>query len=276
MTAYRHKPMSEILAPAAEPEAQVLTPEQVRAEAAVAEQALPDKYKDKTVAQVAEMHLNAEAELGRVRNENSTYRGLVQDLSSLQRTPTEPQPEVQEQIDVSGDDLIENPVDSVRKIVKQDLDAYQRKADNAVLEQQVKTEGLALLKDFGNIDAIVATEDFQKFAIRTPSRQADFNVAASGAGLDQVRAARRLLEDFQDFNAVTNPTDADKPALTPVEVAKQVQTEGTGPAGSISTRPQIFEADVIKMINDNPAKYRSPSFQAELTSAIKENRFVKL
>ena len=277
MTAYRHKPMSEILAPAAEPVAQALTPAQLQAEAAVAEQALPEKYQGKTVTQVAEMHLNAEAELGRVRNENNTYRGLVQDLSTLQRTTADSQPEVQEQIVVSGDDLIQNPVETVRRIVKQDLDANQRKTDEAALTQQVKTEGLALINDFGNIDAVVATEDFRRFAIRTPGRQADFNVAASGSGLEQVRAARRLLEDFQDFQEITKPVEGTKTVpLTPVEIAKQVQTEGTGPAGSVSTRPQIFEADVIKMVTEDPVRYRSPTFQTELTAAIKEGRFVTL
>lgn len=267
--------MSEIVAPAAEPIVETKSaPAPVVAEE-LAEKTLPDKYDGKTVAEVADMHMNAEQELGRVRNENHTYRGLVSDLTALSRPQPELETKVQEPIDVSGDDLIQDPVGTIRKVVAQDLAEVRAEGSAQVLAQQVQTEELALARDYGDIDNIVKTSEFQSFALRTPSRQADFNTAAIGEGLDQVRAARRLLEDFADFQEVTKAPE-EKIELTPVEQAKLAATEGAGPAGSITTKTQIFESDVIKMVTADPLKYRSPSFQAELSSAIKEGRFVKI
>ncbi len=267
--------MSEIVAPAAEPIVKTPSVEPPVAAQEPVKDALPDKYDGKTVAEVADMHMNAEQELGRVRNENHTYRGLVSDLTALRRPQEELQPKVQEPIDVSGDDLIQDPVGTIRKVVAQDLAEVRAEADAVTVAQQVTTEGKALVQDYGNIDDIVKTTEFQSFATRTPSRKADFNTAAVGEGLEQVRAARRLLEDFADFQEVTKPAEPIT-ELTPVELARAAATSGAGPAGAITTQSQIFESDVIKMVTADPLKYRSPSFQAELSSAIKEGRFVKI
>jgi hypothetical protein len=224
------------------------------------------------------MHQNAESRLGEIQNELGTLRGVVTDLTQLQRTPVAPQPVEQETIDVSGDDLIQRPVETVRKIVAQDNAAQKEVDDAELLKQTVIQEEHALTTDFGDIPAIVGTEEFQSFATRTPARHRDFVTAAKGEGLEQVRAARRLLEDFNDFQDALKPVKPvvpETPVLTPVEEAKAVSTEGAGPAGSITTKDAIYEADVLDMIRDEPIKYRSPSFQAELTAAIKEGRFVK-
>jgi len=275
--------MSVILAPApdvpaktpspAEPAAPV-APEPVKVEPAPA----PSKYDGKTTEQVIEMHQNAESRLGEIQNELGTLRGVVTDLTQLQRTPVAPQPVEQETIDVSGDDLIQRPVETIRKVVAQD-NAAQKVLDDVEAEKRdLLIANNALLTDFGDINAIVGTEEFRAFASRTPSRQDDFVEAAKGEGLSQVRAARRLLEDFNDFQDAlkpVRPAEPVAPVQTPVELAKTVSTEGAGPAGSISTKENIYEADVLKMIQDEPTKYRSPTFQAELTSAIKEGRYVK-
>jgi len=279
--------MSQILAPApdvpvqtpspAEPAAPVAAPEPV---AVVQPPATPTKYDGKTVEQVIEMHQNAESRLGEIQNELGTLRGVVTDLTQLQRTPVAPQPVEQETIDVSGDDLIQRPVETIRKVVAQDNAAQKVLDDAEAGKRELLVANTALVTDFGDINAIVGTEEFRVFASRTPSRQADFVEAAKGEGLSQVRAARRLLEDFNDFQDALKPvtpteTPPVTPALTPVEQAKIVSTEGAGPAGSITTKEMIYEADVLKMIQDEPTKYRSPTFQAELTAAIKEGRYVK-
>jgi hypothetical protein len=37
----------------------------------------------------------------------------------------------------------------------------------------------------------------------------------------------------------------------------------------------VYESDVLKLIQSDPEKYRSPTFQRELAKAIRENRYVK-
>ena len=271
-TAIQHRPMSKILAQPAEP-----TPAEGKTDApapapAATEQAVPDKYKGKSTEQVIEMHQNAEQRLGQIQNEVGQLRGLVTDLSAVQRPAVDSKPVVQEPVDVSGEDLIADPVGSVEKILQPKLDEAEavRTADAA--DQIFQLEGAALSRDY-NIDAIIATDEFQKFAVRTPGRQADFHTAATGKGLEQVRAARRLLEDFTDFEQQTAPTE--KTELTPTEKVRAIATESGGVAAPISSKPEIFESDVIALINSDVLKYRSPSYQKELMAAIKEGRFVK-
>ena len=81
---YKHKPMSQILAPASataedKGEAKLAPKEEPKGTE------LPEKYRGKTAAEIADMHMNAEQELGRVRNEVGSMRGLISDLSAIQR-----------------------------------------------------------------------------------------------------------------------------------------------------------------------------------------------
>jgi hypothetical protein len=277
--------MSSILAPATDPkpegqkdelpprdaEGKFTSPEQK------APEGLPEKYQGKTPEEIAEMHRNAEKELGRLRNEIGNYRGLVNDLTTLQRKAPEPQSVEPEKIDVSGDELLTDPGSAIDKVVSQRLAEREAKEAELAAQERVELEGRALLQSFPDLDTIVTSTEFQEFASRTPSRQQDFLTAAQGEGIEQVRAARRLMEDFDDFqNASAAPSGPAKQDPQPgVAAAKAVSNEGGGPAGAVSTKPLIHETDVLKLIASDPAKYRSPSFQKELMDAMREGRYVK-
>jgi hypothetical protein len=167
-------------------------------------------------------------------------------------------------------------VETIRKVVQQDFDALRAENEEATADANYQIEGRALVASYPEMDATVATPEFQSFISRTQSRQADFVAASTpNTGVTQVRAARRLMEDFNDFQAQA-PAAPTEQALTPVEQARAAATEGTAPAGAISTKPTIHEADVIALINSDPLKYRSPSYQSELMAAIKEGRFQRL
>jgi hypothetical protein len=84
-----------------------------------------------------------------------------------------------------------------------------------------------------------------------------------------------LLEDYQDFTA-NIPSAPEETSPTPIEEAKAAATESGGGSAPVVTEEKIYEADVIELINSNPAKYRSPSFQKQLVTAIQEGRYVKL
>jgi len=269
-TAFQHRPMSQILAQAPEVASES---GQAPAPAAPEAPAVPDKYKDKTIDQVIEMHQNAESAYGRSQNELTQARGLITDLSAISRTPAPPEVPELEEVNVSGDDLLANPGEAIRSVLQPELDRLEAESFRDKADTQIVTESNALMRDYPNMNQIVASEEFQLFSARTAGRQADFNVAAQGEGLDQVRAARRLLEDYSDFEALVTPNPDAAP--TPVQQARQASTEGGRTGAPISTKPQLFESDVIALINSDPTKYRSPSYQTELIAAMKEGRFVK-
>lgn len=271
-TAIQHRPMSQILAPAPE----VVSESEKAALAAAAAPVvavIPDKYAGKSVEQVIDMHQNAEKRLGEIQNEVGSLRGLVTDLSAIQRTSAAPEVSELEEVNVSGDELLASPREAVMSILQPELDKIVTKSETDKADTQVLTETNALMRDYPNMTSTIASEEFQVFAGRTAGRQADFNVAASGEGLDQVHAARRLLEDFTDFKALVTPV-ADA-APTPVELARTVATEGANTGAPVSSQQLLHESDVIALIQTDVAKYRSPSYQKELLAAIKEGRFVK-
>lgn len=273
-TAYQHRPLSKILAPAADPTDERPTGDDKEKPAPVAEPTtdLPEKYKGKQVNEVIEMHQNSEKRLGQLQNEVGQLRGLVKDLSDIQRSEPELQTQEQE-VDVSRDELLDNPTEAVRKIVQPEFERQEKTRRESAAKTIFEAEEAALMQEFGDMEAIVATTEFRTFAGRTPSRQRDLEVAATGTGVESIRAARRLLEDFSDFQEQTASDTKTEP--TPVDEARNASTERGGTGAPTSTKPQIFESDVIALINSDPAKYRSPSFQAELLDAIKEGRFVK-
>lgn len=272
--AYRRRPLSEILAPAAEPQAegQTETRKESAPEPKQEQPDLPDKYRGKSPQEIAEMHMNAEKRLGQLQNEVGQLRGLVTDLSTLQRKPQESQ--TAEQVEVSRDEFLDDPKEAVNKVLSHELGKRDKQAEMAAAEAQLNAELSALTQNW-DVEAIVTTEEFQKFASRTPSRQQDLMTAANGEGLAQVRAARRLLEDYDDFIAEKKSRESAEEKESPVQKAKRVATERGSSNAPISGKPKIYEADVIQLINDDPMKYRSPSFQKELLEAIKEGRFVK-
>jgi|14BtaG_2_1085337.scaffolds.fasta_scaffold00547_9 hypothetical protein len=292
---YQHRPLSKILAETPDLPAEGQNTEDQPRDSETGqfvspatenkqESILPEKYKGKTTEEIAEMHMNAEKELGRVRNEVGTYRGLVNDLTNLQRKAPEPQNVDQEKVDVSGDDILLDPAGAIDKVVTQRL--QERDEAEAVSRAQAEKdlEGQRLVTDFPDLDTIVASREFQEFAHRTSARQQDLVTAAQGEGFEQVQAARRLLEDFTDFRDSMAPQQAPNtvqsrpvnPTPDPgVQAAAAVSTEGAGPSGAVSTKPLIYETDVIKLIQSDPGKYRSPSFQGELMTAMREGRYVK-
>lgn len=299
-TAYQHRPLSAILAPAPEkaPDGSTVAPVVAAPAPAVAE--VDPKYSGKSVTDVIEMHQNAESRLGQIQNEVGTLRGLVTELSQIQRTAAETVVEEQEPVTVSGEELIADPVEAINRIIKPQLEKAEADAEQRAADSLVDTESRQLVADFGDVNAIVSTPEFQAFAQRTPTRNSDFHTAAKGEGMDQVRAARRLLEDFKDFQSLTAPQtttiapDTLQPVVaptapvvpvvpvapvapvvpTPVQAARAVTTEAGGTGAPVAGKAQIFESDVIALINSDVTMYRSPSYQAELMLAIKEGRFV--
>lgn len=262
---YTHRPMSSILAPTGDATPAPQTP----AQQAPAAPEIPEKYRGKSVTDVIEMHRNSESRLGQLQNEVGQLRGLVSDLAQVQRVAPA---KVEEKIDVKGDDLVSDPVGTIRKVLKHDLDQLQQSQAEDNLRASIQRETDRLHNDF---DVVAMTSDpaFQAFATRTVSRQMDLQTAISGGGLEQVRAARRLLEDYKDFQSAS--PSPQQQTNTAVDRAKAASNAAPTSAGVSVPQTVLHEADVLNLIQTNPEKYRSPSFQRELHDAIRTGRYVK-
>lgn len=266
--AYQHRPLSKILAPAAgqsEPQAQT-----GGQQPAASDDDLPEKYRGKSAKEIIAMHQNSEKRLGQLQNEVGQLRGLVSDLSQIQRA-AQPTTDELEDLDVSGDQLFSDPVGSIKKVVQRELKPLQEQQTKRAQDSEVERETNRLVADFPDMEQIALSEEFQKFVTRTPGRMRDRDIAAANEGLPSVNAARRLLEDFQDFQSSMKPDLPEPtPSISPVLVANE-----RGHARARVPGEVIYESDVIAMINSEPEKYRSPTFQRTLAAAIREGRYVK-
>ena len=268
-TAYQHRPMSRFLTPQADAGSKAPTS---KSEAAATGSELPEKYRGKSVEDIIEMHRNAERRVGELGNELGTMRGIVTDLSRITRPQPAATTEEKEQLAVSGDELLADPTAAIRKVVQRDLDRERLAREEGELKAAAQNAAQALTQDYGDIGAIVQSPEFQEFASRTSFRQRDLQIAATGSGMDQVVAARRLLEDFTDYQKAVGSQE--KPPDN-VQEARRVSTEGSGNSGKVSSKPTFHESDVLKVIQDDPVKWRSPSFQKEITAAIRDGRYIK-
>ena len=96
------------------------TKEQVEKE----ESELPEKYRGKTAAEIAEMHRNAESELGRRSNELGQYKKLTDELLDLKRREDlakggADEEETEEPLPaISSSDLLEDPTSAISKLLE--------------------------------------------------------------------------------------------------------------------------------------------------------------
>lgn len=275
--AYQHRPLSKILVPQAGATGESQTPKDEGADDAGKDTKLPEKYQGKTLEDIIAMHQNAERRLGELGNELGTYRGLVSDLSKIQRQPVATKTdETGDEVDVSGDEFIADPVKAIRKVVKHDMSRAELDRREADLANQIQAATNQLVNDYGDIGAIVKSEEFQEFAGRTNSRREDFQTAAYGGGMEQVRAARRLLEDYSDYKElVGKQKERSQEHEEDVNGARKASTEGGGNAGTVASKKQYRESELLEVIQKEPEKWRSPAYQAEIMKAIKEGRYIK-
>lgn len=235
---------------------------------------VPEKYRGKSVDDVIDMHRNAERRLGELQNEVGSLRGLIRDLSVLQQPVATPESPEQETLEITGDDLLRDPAGTVRKVVQHDSAKAEYKRNLDSQEAELSKAQASFMADFADAKEITASEEFQAFAARTPSRQADMQIAAFGTGMEQVRAARRLLEDYKDFQASTAKPAAPSAEEKALAAAKAASTEAGNANGGTRIEKEILtQSEMVDLINKDPAKWRSPSTQAALIQAIKEGRY---
>lgn len=237
---------------------------------------LPKKLEGKTLEDIASMYVNLEKELGRQANEIGVYRDLVASLGDAKRKKDLAEADTEDSaIEVTSDDLFENPNDAISKIIKgaleKELKPLKQSQAQAAKQRQIEQ----LMTDYPDLEQIGADPDFQSFVERSPYRLAD---AQRWIETQDVDAARRLLSDWSDVNAgkaeskaTASEVATEKPPRGNVKAARKAATES---GGNASVGKKMFtKADVIKLIQTDPDRYYSDSFQEELALAIKEGRF---
>jgi len=209
---------------------------------------LPDKYKGKSAAEIAKMHMEAEKALGRQGGEVGELRKIVDDFVKTQlATKTAPVQTTEETIE--EDDWYLNPERAVERAISNHPKLKQAEEITAQMHQaRVLDELKRQHPDFADI---IRDNSFQEWVKSSKIRQQLLVQADQNYDLD---AANELLGTWKERKGAA--ATAVKQENT--ERKKQVKAASTGAAtgsGEAPTRKIYRRSDIIKLMQTDPDRY---------------------
>jgi hypothetical protein len=235
--------------------------------------AIPDKYQGKSMEEVIDMHMNAEKEIGRQANEVGTYRDLLKSMSDATNANA-PQTDTTEEVkpvEVSSDDLWDNPTGAIRSVVEDAVKELIAPVQQSQHQQQLEAQVGSLLQEHPDAEKIGADPDFQAFVEKSPYRLMD---AQRWVEQRDVDAARRLLSDWKELHPGQAPTPVVETEQSAVRKARAVATETGRGSGGPKGQDTLSKRDVMKTFINDRDLYDSDSFQQKLLAHARRGTLV--
>jgi hypothetical protein len=259
-------------------------PAQQQQNPAPADDGLPDKFKGKSIKDVVAMYTNLESETGRLRNELGdtradarTWRSLAEELTTVSKQPA---PTKREPVEITPDQLVAKPKESIQAVVEEALASRLEPIVNSTQSLQRNAEVDAFVRDFPNYVEVGQSQEFQHFVGKSKRR---LSLAERALQKQDIGAMRDLMEQWEERRALIaelnppakEPAKEQPSAPTGIEGARQVATEKPGNGGAVPNTKVFYENDVIQTLLQNPDKYYSEPYQQELLKAMQEGRYKK-
>lgn len=221
---------------------------------------LPEKYRGKTVADIAQMHQEAEKALGRQSGEVGELRAafdeFVQSSVESKQTVQEPEPEV---------DFFLDPAKAVEQAI---ANHPKLKAAEAVTAEMKKNDSLSKLQsNFPDMKSTLQDPKFKEWVGQSNIRKQLYDNADKGYDYD---SAAELLSNWGDRADVVKATLA----VEKVAQKNEVKNASTGSARSNpsnkSSKKTLRRSDIINLMKSDPRRYEA--LQPEIMQAYKEGR----
>ena len=224
--------------------------------------AVPDKYKDKSIAQVIEMHQNAESLLGRQSSEVGELRNVVDEFIQSQSTNTTTEPTVDEP------DFLDDPDAAMSRAIENHPTVKKAVQDAATNDQQARLAGLKakypdLDKTFADPKFLewIQSSDYRTRALREANQKYD-TIAAD--------------EIFSEWDRVKPAEVVDDPAATTtqdaIDQAAANANTGVIKGGAGGGQKVYRRADLIKLKVEDPDRHAA--LEDEIYLAYKEGRVI--
>ena len=224
---------------------------------------IPEKYRGKTAAEIAKMHMEAEKALGRQGGEVGELRKIVDDFVKAQldtkTAPAQPQVEPDEEVDwyLDPQKAVEKAISNHPKLREAEQVTAEMRRSKALNELgQKHPDYMNILQDAKFIEWVQGSRVRQQLLA-----QADQNY--------DVEAADELLAIWKGQSAVTQSAVAQEKT----ERKKQVKSASTGSvsgSGEGPSRKIYRRADIIKLMQTDPDRYMTLS--DEIAQAYAEGR----
>ena len=228
------------------------TPEQQEPE-------LAEKYQNKSVSELAQMHQEAEKLLGRQSSEVGELRKVVDSYIQTQLTPEQAPKQEDEEIDFFTD-----PNEAVNRMIQ---NHPKIKEAEAVTSQYRQSTAMAQLKSkHPEMEAILQDTKFAEWIQASPTRTRLFVEADQQYNTD---AADELFSNWKERQNIVQQT-----AQVEQQARKQTaKAASTGnPRGSSESAPKKIyrRADIINLMQKDPDRYAQ--LAPEILQAYAEKR----
>jgi len=241
------------------PEDPIESPEE---EVAQEEPSLPEKYQNKSLQEVVQMHQEAEKLLGKQSSEVGELRGVVDDYIQTQlkqQAPVQQQEEDDTDFFVDPQAAVNRAIDNHPKIQEANQVTQRYRKETALAE---------LSKKHPEMDTILKDTKFAEWIKGSKIRTQLFVQADQQYDYD---AADELLSLWKERASVAKQTVAVEKQVR----KQQVKSASTGNArgtGQSQRKKQYRRADIIKLMKTDPDRYASLSeeiFQAYAEGRVK-------
>lgn len=231
-------------------------------EAATAEEQLPEKYRGKSVAEIAKMHAEAEKLIVRQSQEVGEVRKLADSLirKQIEKEATQPR-QVVEEPEV---DFFENP----KEAVKRTLESSPEVKELREMKRQMKAQQTAQALAAAHPDAfeIGKSADFAEWVKGSKVRLSLYAQADAEYDFD---AANELLLSYKAQRGLTGKKETPNPVGTQKEALKAASVDTNG--SNEGTSKKIYRrADIMRLMQTDPERYQM--MQPEILAAYAEKR----
>ncbi len=248
-------------------DAQEAQPAEVKPEEPPVEE-LPEKYKGKTAAEIAKMHIEAEKLIGRQANEVHEVRSLADQLLKQQLESSKKAAEpIEESLD---EDFFADPKQAVARTVEKHPAVIE--ARQAALEmKKMKTAQQLAAKhpDFGTIAQDAGFQDWVKSSSIRLNLFAKADAEYDFEAADELLSTYKEIKQIKQQQQVQQATNADLVESKAQSQAMKAASVDVGGSGEVS-RKVYRRADLIKLRMTDPDRYMQMS--DEIMQAYAEGR----
>ncbi len=220
---------------------------------------LPDKYQNKSVSELAQMHQEAEKLLGRQSSEVGELRKVVDSYIQTQLTPEQAPKQEDEEIDFFTD-----PNEAVNRAIQ---NHPKIKEAEAVTNQYRQSNAMAQLKSkHPEMEAILQDTKFAEWIQASPTRTRLFVEADQQYNTD---AADELFSNWKERQNIVQQT-AEVEQQARKQTAKAASTGNPRGSGEKAAKKIYRRADIINLMQKDPDRYAQ--LAPEILQAYAEKR----
>ena len=224
---------------------------------------LPEKYRNKSAKEIAQMHIEAEKLIGKQSGEVGELRQFVDGYIKGQLVTKGPTEELEEDDEL---DFFEDP----KRAVSRAIDSHPQVKEAALQAQQYKAQmALSTLKQkHPDMVNVLQDPNFTSWIQGSKIRSELYTRADQGY---DVEAADELFSSYKERAQVVQKTQQVEQASRSQQVKAASTGGSTGAVANQSTGSRIYRrADLIKLMQDDPDRYEALS--SEVLKAYAEGR----